>query len=181
MNLAVALRILPTLILSACCCCDIGWLIPDDVGDAMTEAVTEKIIEEGVGLATGGDLDIQDGRIAVTGPDGERMVLEEGDSVSSKLPITPHPGCPISGSMSASDAETDILSAGQTECEVSIGEMTTYYQEQLKALGGTYSELVSADGATLRVVDQQPSVQVSIGPEDGGKSSVLILVGKQLK
>ena len=120
MTLPVVLRVLPAVLLSACCCCNLGSFIPDSVEDE----IGKNIVEQGVGIATGSKVDIDNGRIDVTTADGERVMLGEGaGGVDPRMPVFGHPDCKVGGGMVMENGDGLNLTMAQEACAVPFDAM----------------------------------------------------------
>jgi len=182
-TLPATLRIAPTLLLSACCCCDIGWMIPDSVEDELAE----QAFEQGVGIATGGSLDVEDGRVDITTPDGERLMLGEGSgAVDPRMPVFGHPDCAIGGGMVIEDGDQLSASLAQEGCDVPFEDMEAHYRKQLSQLqgAGEVKELMKAQKAGERSVVLQVEgdgtrfngAQVMLSQDERGKTTAGVAV-----
>jgi len=185
-TLPVVLRVLPAVLLSACCCCNLGSFIPDSVEDE----IGKNIVEQGVGIATGSKVDIDNGRIDVTTADGERVMLGEGaGGVDPRMPVFGHPDCKVGGGMVMENGDGLNLTMAQEACAVPFDAMKSHYEQQLGNLGGAgevktlMSSTNNGERATVLQVtgdgSRFDSAQVMLGEEDGKTGAVVTVTVKK--
>lgn len=165
------LRILPTLLLSACCCCPNPFaFIPQDVTDAAGEAAVEKGFE----LATGAKVDAENGRFEITTNEGERVVLGEGaGGVDPRMPVFGHPDCKIVGGAAIDAKDGTMIALGQEDCAVPFDDMVAHYRKQLDALGETKVPMKGSGSG-------ERSVIMNVEGEDGGRfKAINVVIGEE--
>ncbi|MFK7928193.1 MAG: hypothetical protein AB8H79_08375 [Myxococcota bacterium] len=174
------LLILPVLFLGGCCCCNIDWLIPDDLADQAAEAV----IREGVRVGTGVDVDMEEGRVTIETPEG-RLVAGEGvAAVDPRMPVAAHPKCAIGGGLSVETKGDKAVSMAQTDCDVPLADLVDHYEKQLKNLSSDVKRVSMNQGqdgsmTILKIEDggaRFKELSVMMGEDESGKTSAAVIV-----
>ncbi len=193
------LRVLPTLLLSGCCCCwpfggddGSGGFVSDYVGEVVAEELGEQMVEAMTGAE---NVEIgEDGRITATGPDGEtiemrmdddgQMIMTTGDGsvtigageIPDGFPITPYPGSSVITVMDMDEGQmVNLTSAGTKD------ELLAHYRSQLEALGTVEvgMDLTTPDGGMTTIMVQPeagPTVMVMLMTSNSEPAATSITV-----
>lgn len=181
------LRILPTLLLSGCCCCwpfggdgNSGGFVSDYVSDVVAEEVGEQMVEAMTGAE---DVEIgEDGSFTARGADGEtiemrtdgdgQMVMTTGDGsvtfgsgeIPAGFPVTPYPDSTVVAVMDLADGQMVSLTSGGSK-----DELLAHYRSQLEALGTveTSMDMTTPDGGMTSIMVQ---------PEGGPNVAVMLIL-----